>query len=417
MTKLQPPRGTRDLIENEAARFRRIDQTFAQLAKTYDFEEIVTPIFEFTHVFKRSLGETTDIVSKEMYTFEDRGGEQITLRPEGTAGVARAVLSNNMLHQLPLKLFYYGPMFRYERPQKGRYRQFFQFGVELFGAQSAIADAEVLALAHHFFEKMGLADRVQLELNTIGDIESRQHFKDKLVEYLTPFKKELSEDSQVRLEKNPLRILDSKDENDKKIVQTAPKFDDCLNDTSKKFFDEVLAAVTSIGLSYQLNSNLVRGLDYYCHTVFEFTTSELGSQNAVLSGGRYDGLIQAMGGPQTSGVGWGCGVDRIALLLPDEVSTGDSVAVIGIDEAGDAQVLPTLNLIRKAGIRAQTIYSGNMGKKMKKADQRHCNWAVLIGSQEVEQGVYQIKNLKTGEQIQVPKTQMANWLNSLRDNT
>ncbi|MCB0379126.1 MAG: histidine--tRNA ligase [Bdellovibrionales bacterium] len=408
--KLQTVRGTRDLLGAEAQVFREIMEGFAQIAGLYDFQEIVTPIFEFTPTFQKTLGEASDIVNKEMYTFEDRGGESLTLRPEGTAGVARAVISNSLLRDLPLKLFYSGPMFRYERPQKGRYRQFYQIGVELLGVDKPIADIEVMAMAQKLFQHFGISEKIQLELNTLGDDASRAHYREKLIDFLTPFLKDLSEDSQRRFQTNPLRILDSKDEKDQDIVTNAPKLGECLNDSSKVFFDQVQEGLTSVGLKYTINDQLVRGLDYYCHTVFEFTTTALGSQNAVLSGGRYDGLIQGMGGPATPGVGWGAGVDRMALLIGEPKTSNLGFAVIAIDEISEPQVLPLLEKIRGLGQKAQPIYSGNASKKMKKAHKRGCRWAVVIGEQELKTESVQLKDFESGEQKTLSNSEFEKWL-------
>jgi len=316
MSKYQSVRGTRDLLPELKQTFRLIDETAYKTAKNYGFKEIETPIFEFSDVFHRSLGETSDAVSKETYTFTDRGGDSITLRPEGTAGVVRSFISEGLAQHVPLKLYYYGPMFRYERPQKGRYRQFYQFGVEVLGLESALADVECLDLAWTILKNLKLSERCILEINTLGDIESRNAYRTALVNYLTPFKSQLSADSQVRFEKNPMRILDSKDEGDKKIVAGAPLMENYLNDTSKKFFSDVLAGLDKLKIPYKINSKLVRGLDYYCHTVFEFTTTELGAQSAILSGGRYDGLTEMLGGPKTAGVGWAAGVDELKIAAP-----------------------------------------------------------------------------------------------------
>lgn len=408
--KLQTVRGTRDLYGNEARLFREIDQGFSRIAALYDFQEMVTPIFEFTNVFKRTLGEASDIVTKEMYTFEDRSGDSLTLRPEGTAPVARATISNSMLRDLPLKYFYSGPMFRHERPQKGRYRQFNQFGVELIGVDQPIADIEVLALAQQFFKEFSLLDKVQLEINTIGDLESRKAFQEKLVAYLTPFKNDLSEDSQTRLEKNPLRILDSKDTGDQKITASAPQFSDCLNDASKKFFDQVTDGLNQLSIGFEINPQLVRGLDYYNHTVFEFTTTALGSQNAVLSGGRYDNLIETMGGQSTPGVGWAAGTDRLALLLEEPSTKHSTIAVISTDPTGDQETLPILNELRQNGIAAQPIYKGNISKKMKKANKRECSWSLIIGESEKQKNIVILKNLSNGEQKEIPRPELITFL-------
>ncbi|MEM7645584.1 MAG: histidine--tRNA ligase [Pseudomonadota bacterium] len=399
--KLQPVRGTRDILGDEALLFREIDHHFVSIARLYDFAEIETPIFEFTHVFKRTLGDASDIVNKEMYTFEDRSGDSLTLRPEGTASVARAAISNSLLRDLPLKFFYSGPMFRHERPQKGRYRQFRQFGIELLGVDKPLADIEVLGFAWDFFTHCQLQDKVQLELNTIGDSESRKDYLEKLVSYLSKYEGDLSEDSQTRLKQNPLRILDSKDEKDKKILESAPAFEESLNKESSQFFAEVRDGLEKLSIPYNINSRLVRGLDYYNHTVFEFTTTHLGSQNAVLSGGRYNNLIETMGGPSTPGVGWAAGTDRLALLLEQPQKRYQTVALIAADPDSQGEVLKLLKTLRSQNIPCQPIFSGNLSKQLKKAHKRQCSHGVFLGTIELKSGNVHVKDFATGEQNEV----------------
>ncbi len=397
--KLQTVRGTRDIYGHEARVFRDIEQHLFKLAPLYNFEEIETPIFEFTQVFKRTLGEESDIVHKEMYSFEDRGGDFLTLRPEGTASVARAAVSGAMLRDLPLKFFYSGPMFRRENPQKGRYRQFRQLGVELIGVDQPLADIEVIALAWDFLKACGLNEKVQLEINSIGDESSREKYKKTLVDYFSKHKKNLSEDSLKRLISNPLRILDSKDKGDREVVTRAPVFEDFINRESKDFFHEVTGGLESLKIPYKINPYLVRGLDYYTHTVFEFITDQLGSQNGVLSGGRYRGLIEQMGGdPGINGVGWAAGTDRLVLLLNTPEKKIPSVAVVVTeDQAGDL-ALKVLQQLREYHIPGQPIYSGNISKRLKKAHKRNCSHALLIGGEEMQSGLLSLKNLQTGEQ-------------------
>ncbi len=294
--KLQAPRGTQDLMGDEYRVHAHITAVANQIAETYGYEPIATPIFESTSVFKRTIGETSDIVGKEMYTFQDRGGDDLTLRPEGTAGAIRAVISNGLTQNMPLKLMYTGPMFRYERPQLGRRRQFHQIGVECLGVSHPYVDVETIALGYQILKTLGLADRVVLEINTIGDTESRQAYRQALINYFIPIKDKLSHDSQDRLMRNPLRILDSKDEGDRVLVKDAPQFEDYLNESSTSFFAEVCVGLDSLNIPYQINRRLVRGLDYYNHTAFEFVTTDLGAQGTVLAGGRYDGLMSQMGG-------------------------------------------------------------------------------------------------------------------------
>ncbi|MEK6628238.1 MAG: histidine--tRNA ligase [Bdellovibrionota bacterium] len=401
MSKYQSVRGTRDLLPEIKQVFRHIDETAYKTARNYGFKEIETPIFEFSEVFHRSLGETSDAVSKETYTFTDRGGDSITLRPEGTAGVVRSFVSEGLAQHIPLKLYYYGPMFRYERPQKGRYRQFYQFGAETLGLESPLADVECLDLAWAIIKNLKLSERCTLEINTLGDMESRNAYRAALVGYLTPFKEQLSHDSKLRLEKNPMRILDSKDENDKKIVMDAPLMQNYLNQTSQKFFDDVLAGLTKLGIPYVINSKLVRGLDYYCHTVFEFTTTELGAQSAILSGGRYDGLVEILGGPKTSGVGWAAGVDRLAELCGPSLDTNPQppISVVANGENALTEALKIASSLRNQNKYCEIFMSGNFKKKLEKANKLGTEKAILVFEQENGGFEYKLKNFKTGEEL------------------
>ena len=314
MAKLQPVRGTHDLLPDQALAFRRVVDAARMVAGRYGYREMATPIFEFSEVFKRTLGDTSDIVTKEMYTFTDRSGAEVTLRPEGTAGVARAVISGGLAQHMPLKYFYAGPMFRYERPQKGRLRQFHQIGVELLGVAEPIGDVEIIALGAAILDELGVAERTTLELNTLGNTESREAYRGVLVDYFEARRDELSEDSLSRLTRNPLRILDSKDPGDRAVVAEAPLLGDSLDALSADFSASVQAGLDRLGIVYDLNPRLVRGLDYYCHTAFEFTTDSLGAQGAVIAGGRYDGLVGQMGGPETPGIGWAGGIERLSML-------------------------------------------------------------------------------------------------------
>lgn len=400
MSKYQSVRGTRDLLPDVKQIFRQIDETAYKTAKNYGFKEIETPIFEFSDVFHRSLGETSDAVSKETYTFTDRGGDSITLRPEGTAGVVRAFVSEGLAQLSPLKLYYFGQMFRYERPQKGRYRQFHQFGVEILGLDSALADVECLDLAWNILKKLGLQKRCTLEINTLGDAESRNNYRNALVEYLTPFKEQLSEDSKKRLEKNPMRILDSKDDGDKKIVANAPLMENFLNEQSKKFFTDVLAGLEKLSIPYKINSKLVRGLDYYCHTVFEFTTEELGAQSAILSGGRYDGLVEMLGGPKTPGVGWAAGVDRLSELCATQLQIENltPISIIALGDKALAEAVKIASTLREKNHYCEVFLTGNFKKKLEKANKLNTKKAVLIFEQENNIFEYKIKDFATGEE-------------------
>jgi histidyl-tRNA synthetase len=412
MAQLQPVRGTRDLLPEECRKFRHLESTAAHIASLYGFEEIETPVLESSAVFKRSLGDTSDIVTKEMYCFTDLGGDELVLRPEGTAGIARAFISEGLSQHLPLKLFYRGPMFRRERPQKGRYRQFYQIGVELLGVEKPQADVEVIALASQFLRALDLKGEINLHLNTIGDHESRAAYRDRLVAYFLTRKTELSKDSLDRLEKNPMRILDSKDEGDKRVVADAPALADSLNDISRRFFADVRTGLDAIGISYQIDDRLVRGLDYYCHTVFEFTTNALGAQNAVCGGGRYDSLISDLGGPKTPGVGWASGADRLALMLDSGPNDQAPIAIVPLGEAAEKIALQLTQELRFKGLKVDLGYSGNMGKRMKRADKIGARHAVILGSEEIEKGVAQLKTLATGEQREVPLTDLARTLST-----
>ncbi len=412
MSRLQALRGTRDLLPAQCRKLRHIEKTAVEISRLYGFEEIETPIIEPAAVFLRSLGDTSDIVSKQMYMFKDLGGDDIVLRPEGTAGVARAFISEGLSQHLPLKLLYRGPMFRYERPQRGRYRQFYQLGVELLGVDKPQADLEVILLGSQILKGLNLQGDVTLHLNTIGDSESRAAYREKLVAYLNTRKSELSQDSLVRLERNPLRILDSKDENDRRVIAEAPVLSDCLNDASRKFFDELLEGLDRQGIKPYIDPHLVRGLDYYCHIVFEFTTNALGAQNAIMAGGRYDGLISDLGGPKTPGVGWATGMDRLMELLPELPMEEGPVAVVPLGEEAEREAISLTQELRQNGIAADLGYSGNIAKRMKRADKIGARCAVILGSEELARQVVQVKWLATGEQREVPRSQLLNILRS-----
>ena len=401
MAKIQSVRGTYDLYGLAKKKAKKVVQTASSVVEKYGFDEIETPIFEFTEVFSRNLGDTSDIVTKEMYCFTDRGGESLTLRPEGTAGVVRSFISEGMQQNLPVKLYYAGPMFRYERPQKGRQRQFTQFGVEMLGVETPQADIEVIAMAYEFLEKLGLEGAVTVEINSLGDKESRDAYREKLVAYLKQNYDKLSEDSKNRLEKNPLRVLDSKEECDKEVVANAPLYADSLNQASAEFFAQVLKGLDLLGIKYKVNNRLVRGLDYYSHTVFELVTDKLGAQGTVLAGGRYDGLVAQMGGSDVAGIGWACGVERLAMLLENGVEDVRPVAVIEVGEDVKDTALKVAFDLRKAGFKVEHSYSGNLKKRMIKANKANAYKAVILGSDELSQGKVTVKNLDEGSQILV----------------
>ena len=413
MPSLQPVRGTHDLLPEDMRRYRRVVETARAVAERYGYLEMATPIFEFSEVFKRTLGDTSDIVTKEMYSFTDRGGEQLTLRPEGTASVVRALISEGLAQHLPLKYFYSGPMFRYERPQKGRLRQFHQTGVELLGVAQPQGDVEIIAVGAAILRELGALDRTVLEINTLGDSESRSAYRRVLVDYLKGHLSRLSKESVDRLERNPLRILDSKDEGDQALVADAPVYTDYLNAASRSFFDAVKQGLDAIGIPYQINPRLVRGLDYYCHTCFEFTAAELGAQKTVLAGGRYDGLVETMGGPPTPGVGWASGIERVGMMLREPPPETRPVALIPV---GDAAAIPALKLteeLRRAGLAVDLGFSGNVKKRMARADKIGAVAAVILGDDELAKGVATLRDLQSGTQEQVPLAKLQDRLAAL----
>ena len=410
MASLQPIRGTHDILAEDHRLYRLVMETAYEIAARYGYQEHSTPIFEFTDVFARTLGDTSDIVTKEMYTFADRNGESLTLRPEYTAGICRMFISNGMTQQLPLKVFCRGPMFRYERPQKGRQRQFHQIDAEILGIADPLADIEVIALGAHILEALGLMDQVKLELNTLGDSESRAAYRKRLVEYFNDFRGKLSEESLIRLGKNPLRILDSKDKGDRVIVKGAPLMSETLNALSEDFFGQVKQGLESVGVAYHIEPHLVRGMDYYCHTAFEFTTDTLGAQGAVLAGGRYDGLIETMGGPRTPGIGWAAGVERLSMMVGDAPEAPRPIVVIpvGADQASKALIIT--QQLRKAGLNVNLGFSGNVKKRLNRANKVNAVAALLIGEDELAKGVATLRDMETGEQYEAPLSSLEEHL-------
>jgi len=402
VTELQPIRGTRDLIGEDQQRARHVADTARTIAAQYGFDEWTTPIFEDTRVFSRTLGETSDVVMKEMYTFQDRGGDSLTLRPEGTAGVCRALVSNGLTQSLPQKVFYAGPMFRYERPQKGRYRQFHQIGLELIGPAEPLADAEVIACGWDVLKTLGVAGDTVLEVNTLGDRESRDAYRSALVAYFTAHKASLSHDSLTRLERNPMRILDSKDEGDRRVVAHAPTIAPYLTESAAAFYARLQDYLAQFGVPFRENPRIVRGLDYYGHTAFEFVTAQLGAQGTVMAGGRYDGLVAEMGGPSTPAVGWAAGIERLSMLMAAPPAAVRAVAVIPVGDVAEAAALQVLQALRAAGIRAEMAYRGNLRRRMERANRIGARAAVILGEDDIAQGVAQVKDLATGEQAAVP---------------
>ncbi|MFZ4126149.1 MAG: histidine--tRNA ligase [Rickettsiales bacterium] len=411
--KLQPVRGTHDLLPADFARHQHVIETAQKVAALYGYARMDTPIFEFSDVFHRTLGDTSDVVTKETYTFTDRGGESLTLRPEFTAAIVRSFISNN-LQQLPspFKCFYAGPAFRYERPQKGRQRQFHQIGCELLGSNEPMSDVEMIALAAHTLRVLDLFDATTLELNSLGDAASRAAYRDALVEYLSKYKNDLSDESKTRLEKNPLRILDSKDEGDKKIVAGAPTLHAHFNDASKAHFDAVRAGLEALGIAYKVSEKLVRGLDYYSHTVFEFTTDKLGAQGTVLAGGRYNDLVKLMGGNDTACIGFAAGVERLSALLEESYKPHPTqlVAVVPIQESTEAKAWQLAQSLRDMGFVVDIGYKGNSKKRFERASKLGAAYAVLMGEEELAKGEVMVKNLADGSQTPVKQDQLVTWL-------
>ncbi|TCS65100.1 histidine--tRNA ligase [Varunaivibrio sulfuroxidans] len=410
MSALKPVRGTHDLLPDEKRRHGFVAARARAVASLYGYEEISTPIFESTDVFSRTLGDTSDIVTKEMYTFEDRGGDLLTLRPEGTAGIARAYISGGWQQISPLKVFYQGPMFRYERPQKGRLRQFHQVGVELLGIAQPQGDVEAIAMGAHVLEALGVKDKVTLELNSLGDEKSRRDYRTRLVAFLNDHRDALSEDSKARLERNPLRILDSKDAGDRAIIADAPLMRDSFTDEAKIFFDTVMGGLDALEIAYRVNQRLVRGLDYYCHTAFEFMTTALGAQGTVLAGGRYDGLIRQMGGPVTPGIGWAAGVERLAMLIDEPPAPQPMIALVPTGEDMQNSALVLADRLRKGGVRVDLGYAGNVGKRMKRANKIGAAAAIVMGADEYAREAVTVRDMRSGEQNEVAICALAEHL-------
>ncbi len=400
MAKIETPRpirGTQDMLGDSADRFAYVVETFERVRKLYGFRRIEVPVFEATSVFSRSLGETTDVVSKEMYTFEDRGGDSVTLRPEFTAGIARAYITEGWQQYAPLKVATHGPLFRYERPQKGRYRQFHQLDAEIIGAAEPLADAELLIFADQLLKELGINEGVTLTLNTLGDSETREAWRQALVTHFEANRGDLSEESQERLLKNPLRILDSKDPRDRPIADAAPEIDAHMSSEAGAFFAAVTRGLDAAGVAWTRNPRLVRGLDYYRHTAFEFVTDRLGAQGTVLGGGRYDGLIEALGGPHTPAVGWAAGIERLGMLIDFESSAPFDVAVVAENVAMESGAAQLVNVLRRQNISAELFASGSPRKRYDRA--MKLNPAILVSLDVREGGAHHgLRVLKAGYQ-------------------
>ena len=407
--KLQKPKGTQDILPADSAKWQYVENVARETFKKYNYGEIRTPMFEHYEVISRSVGDTTDIVTKEMYDFHDKGDRHITLRPEGTAPVVRSYVENKLFApevQKPVKVYYIGSMFRYERPQAGRLREFHQLGVECFGSKNPATDVETIAMAYQLFNTLGIKD-VTLHLNSLGNTESRLAYRQALIDYLTPMRESLSKDSQRRLDENPLRVLDSKEKEDKVAVENAPSILDYLDEESQAHFDEVRAMLDSLNIPYVIDTNMVRGLDYYNHTIFEFITTIDKSELTICAGGRYDSLVEYFGGPETAGFGFGLGLERLLLVLdkqgielPVEESLDVYIAVLGSDANGKA--LELVQAIRYQGFKAERDYLGRKIKaQFKSADTFKAKTVITLGESEVESGQVNVKNNATREEVTV----------------
>jgi histidyl-tRNA synthetase len=399
--KIQPVRGTRDIRGEEILHTNHIIEVARHLSALYNYEELSTPIFEFSEVFHRSIGETSDIVNKETYTFSDRDGKSITLRPEFTAGVVRSFISEGLTQSVPVKLFSVGPLFRYERPQRGRYRQFSQINFEYLGAKGERADVETISLASEILNNIGLKEDIILELNSIGDNESRQRYRETLIKFLDKFKNELSNDSKMRLEKNPLRILDSKDEIDQKILSDAPNIIDSLSSEAASYYSTIKDNLAKLDIEFIENPKLVRGLDYYTHTVFEFITKLLRSQGTIMAGGRYDGLVELMGGPYIPAIGFAIGLERLVDLLKEKkilLNKNEKISLIPIGKrAQDFSIILAYKLRQKGKCIDNEIYD-NIGKMMSRANKIQARHAIIFGDEELNNNLVKIKDMETGDE-------------------
>jgi histidyl-tRNA synthetase len=403
----QRVRGTQDIWGEDADRFQRVVAAFERVRKLYGFGRVEMPVFESTAVFARSIGETTDIVSKEMYSFEDRGGDSLTLRPEFTAGICRAYLSEGWQQHAPVKIATHGPAFRYERPQKGRYRQFHQLDAEIIGAGEPASDVELIAMGAQLLSELGIGERVDLKLNTLGDPATRDAWRAALIDYFQGHRNDLSDESRARLEKNPLRILDSKEHQDWSIVDSSPVVDDYLTPEASDYFGKVTAGLDSAGIVWTRDPRLVRGLDYYRHTAFEFVTEDLGAQSAVIAGGRYDGLIESLGGPHTPAVGWAAGIERLGMLIELPAKSGVDAALVPLGAHAETAAIGLVAQLRRSGIACEMAYKGNMKRRMQKADSSGARFAIIVGDDELARGEAAVKDLRSGEQKSVAITELA----------
>ena len=422
---LQSVRGMRDILPEQSSSWQFIEDTARKLFNSYGYKELRTPIIEPTELFKRSIGDATDIVEKEMYSFEDRNGDSLTLRPEGTAGCVRAGMQHGLLHNKQQRIWYIGPMFRHERPQKGRYRGFYQAGIETYGIATPDIDAEVIAIAARFWKLLGFKN-VHLEINSLGSNEARQSYREVLIEYFSAHHDQLDEDSQRRLHKNPLRILDTKNPKMKELVSNAPDLLDYLDEESKNHFEELKQRLDKMGIAYQVNSRLVRGIDYYNRTVFEWITDDLGAQGTICAGGRYDGLVKQLGGRETPACGFGIGLDRLQLLVEEQgldqsnnnphfylVMAGKDAELTGVMLAESLRnTIPSLRLLSNGG-------AGSFKTQLKRADNSRADYALILGENEVNEGNITIKPLRNklaiSEQQSIPQIELSEFISKILD--
>ncbi|MCP3025575.1 histidine--tRNA ligase [Halobacillus sp. A5] len=415
---MRGPRGTQDILPGTSEKWQYVEQKLIDICRRYNYKEIRTPIFEHTELFQRGVGDSTDIVQKEMYTFEDRGGRSVTLRPEGTASTVRSFVQNKLfgLPNQPTKLFYIGPMFRYERPQQGRLRQFVQFGIEALGSNDPSVDAEVMALAMSAYEEMGLKS-LKLVINSLGDRESREAHKNALIQHFTPYREELCSDCQVRLDHNPLRVLDCKKDREHHAMSSAPSILEYLNETSLEYFEKVKAYLDEMGIPYEVDANLVRGLDYYNHTAFEIMSEAegFGAITTLSGGGRYNGLVEEIGGPVTSGIGFALSIERLLMALEAEgadLPLEDSldVYIVALGETSEKEAVNLTYQLRQSGVQVDKDYlQRKMKGQFKAADRLNARYVVVLGERELEQGSVSVKDMSSGEQMELPLKQVIQY--------
>ena len=412
MNKIPPLRGTHDFIGKDIIFYNEIKKIISEMATQYDFNEIITPILEYNELFTKPLGENSDVVLKEMYSFEDRNKSLITLRPEYTTPMIRAAITNSLFNKLPVKLFGLGPMFRRERPQKGRYRQFNQINFEIFGSSDSISDAELIILANNFIKKLKNENKTTLYLNSLGDLNTLKKYKHELTTYYSKYKKELSSESVLKIDTNPLRILDSKDSKDLKININAPIISNFYSSSANRIFENIKELLSKSNINFQIDKNLVRGLDYYCHTVFEFKTNSLGSQDTIIGGGRYDGLIEKLGGPKIPGVGWASGIERLMMMMNKAKDISHDVQVVVIDELFKHQAFDLIIKLRENNFKVKFDYKYNLKKSLSLANELKIKNVIIIGEDEVKNSYFTLKDLKAKKQIKVNFDELILNLNS-----